>query len=277
MKTKPKEIIAIVFVLVVLTIIGLVVGSYVGYGNSIAIAVDLGFVIFVAVELVRRLKIHLTKEIRDGVAQNEAYMALLDTVKPRIPLPPTRGWAASPDFLRLVAQHIIELKPHQMVELGAGVSSIISGYILEKQGSGKLTSFEHDTDYANKYRQILDLHGLSAYIDIYDKPFKQYDINGKQWTWYDFPEMGQIDLLIIDGPPKHIQHLARYPALPLLKKHLKPGSVILADDTNRKDLQEIVKLWKQEFDNWSFENLPAEKGAYKIVVIPNHTNAASQG
>jgi len=55
------------------------------------------------------------------------------------------------------------------------------------------------------------------------------------------------DLLIIDGPPNGTQHLARYPALPILFHLLSEDVAVLLDDAFRVDEREIVKLWQKEF------------------------------
>ena len=42
------------------------------------------------------------------------------------PLPLTRGWAASPDFLLYVFDHILQYRPKTVVELGSGVSTAVA-------------------------------------------------------------------------------------------------------------------------------------------------------
>ena len=73
-----------------------------------------------------------------------------------------------------------------------------------------------------------------------------------------------IDLLVVDGPPGNIQSLSRYPALPLLYRHLSDRSIVILDDGHRDDEKKIVALWEKEFSNLSPEFLDLEKGAYII-------------
>ena len=42
--------------------------------------------------------------------------------------------AASPDFLKLVVETILTEKPILVVELGSGISTILAGKALEKNG-----------------------------------------------------------------------------------------------------------------------------------------------
>ncbi len=88
-------------------------------------------------------------------------------------------------------------------------------------------------------------------------------MNGKTWNWYDLPDLdklpGKIDMLVVDGPPWKLQHLARYPALPVLFKYLSDNAVIILDDGNRPDEKEIVKLWKKEYDCFEGRHLDTQR------------------
>ena len=50
-------------------------------------------------------------------------------------------------------------------------------------------------------------------------------------------------MLVIDGPPRTTQFLARYPAVPLLHKYFADKALILLDDANREDEVIIVGKW----------------------------------
>jgi len=50
------------------------------------------------------------------ISQNDALFALYAELKPKRGLPPTRGWAASPDLLRLPCDFIAENSPSTIVE-----------------------------------------------------------------------------------------------------------------------------------------------------------------
>lgn len=59
-------------------------------------------------------------------------------------LPPTRGFAASPDMLVMLAEHILTHKPQHIVELGSGVSTLVIARCLQMNGSGHLISIDQD-------------------------------------------------------------------------------------------------------------------------------------
>ena len=84
--------------------------------------------------------------------------------------------------------------------------------------------------------------------------------------WYDpvfVKEINEnIDLLIVDGPPRIINKNARYPAIPMLKDHFSDNIIILVDDGKRKDDSDTVKRWIDEWDYFESEFFATEKGAY---------------
>lgn len=198
--------------------------------------------------------------------QIEALFSLFFTFKPNLPLPETRDWAASPDLLRKITELVFLNKPELVVEAGSGVSTLLIAYSLKQIGKGKLISLEHDGNYAQVTQNLILQHGLDSVATVVHAPLETVSIDGRDWFWYQTHSLKfaeKIDLLIIDGPPWHVQPLSRYPALPLLNKELSKNVRIVMDDGNREDEREVVKLWEREFDMTS-EPIFTEKGAYLL-------------
>lgn len=224
--------------------------------------------LFLLLEVYRRLSKELSNhELRrtQDYQQIESLLSLLFTLKPALPLPNTRGWAASPDLLKKIAEVISIEKPDFVVEASSGVSTVVIAYCLKRVGKGRVVSLEHDAKYAANNQSIIAAHGLESVATIVHAPLKEFENNGQQWLWYtpdclwrDQP----IDLLVIDGPPANIQKLSRYPALPLLYKYLNKNSTVILDDGLREDEQQIVAMWEKEFRHITSEFLDTEKGAY---------------
>ena len=82
--------------------------------------------------------------------QCEALQSLKKMFPEVVYLPPTRGWAGSPDFLLKLVELVITESPKYVVELGSGVSSVILGLALNKFSNGKLVSIDHEVDFAQK-------------------------------------------------------------------------------------------------------------------------------
>jgi len=211
------------------------------------------------------------REVRASYAQTEAYLALLHHLKPRLPLPPMRGWAISPDFGRLLLGLALRQQPRAILECGGGTSTLIMAYALESLGQppqGQIISLDHEVRFAQATREELAAHGLSGYARVIHAPLKPHPLEGQSWAWYDtdalpVPPADGYDLLLIDGPTQHAnpQPMVRYPTLPLLYASLAQGAFILVDDAARPDESQAVARWLAAFP---LEDLPTpdtEKGA----------------
>lgn len=202
-----------------------------------------------------------------SVAQIESLFSIFATLKPQFPLPTTRGWAASPDLLKEIISLIHRQKPQLVVEASSGVSTLIIAYCLQRLGTGKLISLEHEEKFAQLTQNNLSLHGLDDVATVIYAPLVEVEINGTKWLWYDLTKVEipeAIDLLIVDGPPGTTQKLARYPAMPMLHNKLSKDAIILLDDGARSDERQIVEQWMTELKMSHSEYLPLEKGAYLI-------------
>lgn len=183
-------------------------------------------------------------------------------------LPPTRGWAASPDFLNAVYKAVIEHRPKVVVELGSGTSSVIVGHALRALGDGHLHSFDHDEHYIGQSRELLRTAGLENEVSISHAPLGPVTVKGESWKWYQIEDCPQsIDLLIVDGPPMDTGKLARYPAFPFFEPYLSENAVVLYDDAIRDDEQEIGRRYQREYPDWKPEYVPLEKGMFVIRKI----------
>ena len=199
--------------------------------------------------------------------QLEALVNIVATVQPRVPLPPTRKWAASPDLLRLVMHEVFSRRPSLVMEASSGTSTVIIAYCLQKLGGGKVVALEHDALYAQRTREMIALHGLTDFAQVVDAPLVEHRLKATTWKWYDIariPVPEGIDMLVVDGPPEATQAMARYPALPLLHQRFAPRSVVIMDDGQRPDEREIASRWASEFEARSSTYLELEKGAWVL-------------
>jgi predicted O-methyltransferase YrrM len=202
-----------------------------------------------------------------SVEQIESLFSIFSILKPQLPLPTTRGWAASPDLLKEIISLTHRHKPQLVVEASSGVSTLIIAYCLKRLGTGKLISLEHESKFAQATQNNLSLHGLDDVATVIYAPLVEVEIKGAKWLWYDLTKVEipeAIDLLIVDGPPGTTQKLARYPALPMLHEKLSKKAIVLLDDGARADEAKIVEQWMEELKMSHSEYLSLEKGAYLI-------------
>ncbi|MCH2161719.1 MAG: class I SAM-dependent methyltransferase [Phycisphaerales bacterium] len=199
--------------------------------------------------------------------QGEALNALLAFIRPDALFPPTRGWAASPDFLKLLAELIMTTRPESVVEASSGVTTLTAAYCLKRLGRGRVTALEHDETYAARTSALICEHGLEDFATVVHAPLSRQAVDGEEFAWYDpkaVTAIAQVDLLVVDGPPARTGPLARYPALPMFANALQAGATILADDGGRAPEQEMVRRWMARFPGLQAEFIELEKGAFRL-------------
>jgi len=205
---------------------------------------------------------------RHLLVQLETQDWLRDELGLSRPLPPTRAFSATPDFLAELVHAIDRSEAETVVELGSGLSTIILARRLQQTGRGRLFTLEHEPQYAEASRAELSAFGLEEFATVLDAPLVDFAIGTETWPWYELtsalPE--RIDMLVVDGPPGTTARLARYPAVPLLRDRLTPGAQVLLDDGDRVDEREVVGRWEAEIEGIETEHLPLTKGAWLLTM-----------
>ncbi|MCS3708350.1 hypothetical protein GGP62_003372 [Salinibacter ruber] len=103
--------------------------------------------------------------------------------------------------------------------------------------------------YASITRSLLEQHDLSEWADVETAPIKPWQINGHELLWYnvDLDILNKpIDMLLVDGPPGVDDPMARYPAVPVLQRHLSEECTIVLDDGDRSGELETAHRWTDE-------------------------------
>lgn len=154
-----------------------------------------------------------------------------------------------------VCNLIVHRAPAQVVECGAGVSTIVLARLLAERGTGRLTALEHDPGWADHVQRSLAREGLGDIARVVLAPLED--------GWYAADGVarlpGEIDLLVVDGPPADRPELAqaRHAALGVLAPRLAPGTVVVLDDIGRAGEQDVLARWERE-SAWRFERLEDE-------------------
>ncbi|WP_300284885.1 class I SAM-dependent methyltransferase [Nitrosomonas sp.] len=222
--------------------------------------------------LQQQLEKNLPEHLHHTYQQIQAFIDLNRLLQLTYPLPPLRGWAASPDFLLLLAEHIFQKKPRFIVECSSGASTVVLAQCAKLNGYGQVLSLEHDAHYAEKTRQQLIKQGLEDWATVIDAPLINYEFNGQNYQWYKLNaqiENTCIDMLVVDGPPASLNHCARYPAGPLLLPLLNKEGVVFLDDADRPDEKEIIERWMEKFTGFLVYLYPCEKGAVVFLSSEN--------
>jgi len=192
----------------------------------------------------------LVSKIQEGFENHFLQLESLLFIYNSLPnlkfLPATRGWAGSPDFLAKIVELILKEKPLFVLEAGSGVSSIIIGLALKLNNYGESFSLEQDPTFLESTRNNIEINQLEDVSMLFSCPLVEYEIENETWKWYQTDKLNitdKIDLLIIDGPPRTTQNLARYPAIPILFQLFSDKFTVLLDDANRPDEIIIIEKW----------------------------------
>lgn len=179
--------------------------------------------------------------------------ALLDHLDlPADALPNLGSWKADTALLAHIVGAVEELRPREVVELGCGASSLVLARALQRNGGGRLTSFDQHRDFVSATRAWLAEHGLHA--DMHEAPLVA---DPSRWgpLWYDLTHLpATIDLLVIDGPPWAINPFVRGRAEVLFAR-IAPGGIVLLDDAARPGERVVARRWRQAWPtfDWRFD------------------------
>ncbi len=189
------------------------------------------------------------------------------------------GWAVTPDAAVLLAQEIAQLRPRLVLELGSGVTTLVTGLMLHRLGGGRIIALEHDPVWAARTRRHIAALGLEDVATVVDAPLVEYELDGQSYRWYTIPpdlDDGSVDFVIVDGPPQHVdrQGSPRYPALPLLMRYLSPAASLFVDDASRDAEKSMVERWSREFAGWAKRRIATRKGAVVISRLPPASTVA---
>jgi predicted O-methyltransferase YrrM len=216
-------------------------------------------------KLNERIKRTVDKKFHQLFRQFQILQALQHDLGFSESLPPAGGKAASPDFLKVLADHVLAAKPEIVVECGSGLSTVIIARCLQLNGSGHVYSMEHMEQFAGLTREELARQGLSDWASVVDAPLTDSDIPGHKARWYQADKLpdAPIDLLVVDGPPARTGARPRYPAGPKLFPRLSSRGAIFVDDAGRPEELAVIADWCAMFPQLKFDTNvdDFEKGA----------------
>jgi predicted O-methyltransferase YrrM len=165
-------------------------------------------------------------------------------------LPHLGSWKADTGFLHRIVDAVEAIRPQTVVELGAGASTLVCAKALQRNGGGRILSYDQHAEFVAATAEWLRDHDVGA--ELHHAPLDN-QVAGWPGRWYTLHELpSQIDLLIIDGPPWTIHPYVRGAAECLFAR-LAPGGIILLDDAYRPGERVIASRWRRRHPGISFE------------------------
>ena len=248
---------------ILLLLIGFTVYYFLGF--EAAIIVILPLITFIILALLFHIYRSIEKDLEEERTQVQAIHSIYSFITPRFPLPSMSRWTAYPDLAKIIVRECMMNKPGLVVELGSGISTLITAYVLEQHGEvgAQVISLDHNEEYTQKTKNLIKSNKLESNAQVIYSPLEPRQIGDKIYNWYSLEGLTtkiNIDLLIVDGPPVKTNQLARYPALPSLISRLSKDCVIILDDAARQSEQQTVSQWMHEFPGFKHEYIGNKKG-----------------
>ncbi|MFZ0974304.1 MAG: class I SAM-dependent methyltransferase [Solirubrobacteraceae bacterium] len=138
--------------------------------------------------------------------------------------------AVSRDTAQLLYMLVRSTGAREVVEFGTsfGISTLHLAAGLRDNGGGRVITTEFEPSKIERARENFVAGGLDDLIEIREG-------DALQTLAHDLPE--QIDIVLLDGAKT-----LYLPVLKLLEEHLRPGALIVADNTDKSpDYLEIVR------------------------------------
>jgi predicted O-methyltransferase YrrM len=205
--------------------------------------------------IAERIKRSKDRQFRQLFRQMQFLHALQKELNFPKSLPPTGGIAASPDFLKSLADQVLTSKPKLVVECGSGMSTVVIARCLQLNRSGRIFSLEHLARFAEQTRDELERQDLSDWATVIHAPLRTYEFSGRAFQWYPVQDLPDepVDLIVVDGPPASVGESPRYPAGPILFPRLSSEGAIFIDDAGRPEEASVIQKWRRQFTHLSFD------------------------
>jgi predicted O-methyltransferase YrrM len=188
-------------------------------------------------------------------------------------------WAVDADFGALL---LFELRgmPDTVVEIGSGLSTLLTAAALESNGRGRLYSIEADQVHADRTRKMLEAAGVDDRVELIVSPLEDRSIGGREVRWHDPGVVSvlqdrKVDLITVDGPPTS-SRWSRWPAVEVLYPYLAVGGVVLLDDGRRAHESRCAFQWARDHQELEVGWVDTTRGTWRLTrrVSPRRRGAS---
>lgn len=155
------------------------------------------------------------------------------------------GWAANHSLMYLIARCFIELPVVNVLELGAGQSSILLSQLNDRlKRDATIMTVEHDPQWADRIqRQVKHRVVVTSLVS------KTVDSHRIQHYEEYLDPSAHYDFVLIDGPPANRNNetaFNRLGAVEVLAKNLAESFVLIVDDAERHGEDMLVELIRRK-------------------------------
>jgi predicted O-methyltransferase YrrM len=222
------------------------------------------------VSLKRRLRSILYPDcgpaaVWDALPRAEA--PLPDSVEEVLPDDST-GYPISRPVARLLAHLILSGGARNVLELGAGSSSIVIAKALSLAGGGRLTSIEQAPEWCQEaWGTVTRTPGIDAHMEVALPAFRVLR-SGPTHLYATAHRIVQVrgpyDLVLVDAPQAYY---GRDGALPLAWEALRPGALVVVDDAGRPQERWAIRRWLQTYTGLTLAGYDPGFGRNGVAVL----------
>jgi predicted O-methyltransferase YrrM len=164
------------------------------------------------------------------------YQQLFDAalVRSGIAVPPLFpvGNAANASLLYVLFRLLWDFPALDLLELGAGQSSLLLDALAQAGRAGSVLTLEHDPQWAARV-------GGKVAHEVRTAPLRPGTIHGVATQSYDVRLDRRFDAVLVDGPIGTPAH-SRWGTLDLLENHLADEFVVVFDDAERPGERQTI-------------------------------------
>lgn len=145
-------------------------------------------------------------------------------------------------YLRHMATKAVN-SPGDVLECGSGLSTLLLAVTAGRQGH-HVHTFEHDAGCYGKLMNLIERYNLTN-VTVHHAPIRSYG----SFDWYDIPkscDSESFQLVICDGPARHLTDSGRYGLFPVMQSRLDPHCRVMMDDSNRSLDRHVIGRWRKE-------------------------------
>jgi len=145
-------------------------------------------------------------------------------------------------YLRHMAQKAVHSEGN-ILECGSGLSTLLLSVTAGRQGH-IVDCFEHDAIAQKRLCCLLERYHLQN-VRVHHTPIRSYG----DFDWYQLPRTKlaeQFQLVICDGPSRHLTDSGRYGLFPVMRDQLNSQCRVIMDDSNKRIDRHVIHRWRKE-------------------------------
>lgn len=130
-----------------------------------------------------------------------------------------------------------------ILECGSGLSTLLLAVTAGRQGH-RVHTFEHDAACHRNLQRLIERYRLGN-VTVHHAPIRSYG----SFDWYNIPsacDSEHFNLVICDGPARHLTDSGRYGLFPVMRQRLDPNCRVMMDDSNRSLERHVIGRWRKE-------------------------------